>query len=309
MARMTAADVARQAGGKRCGFDGYVCHCPVEGHGKGRGDINPSLSVRDGKNRRVILKCFAGCDWRDVRDAAVARGWIDDGRRLALNLRSRLPAKRLSSPTKLADTAKRDLAMKLFDRSQSIADTLAETYLASRGLCSVTSDALRFHPHLKHPSGEYAPALVALITHGADATPLAIHRTFIARDGQGKAAVEPQRMMLGPVRGGCVRLAPGAEHILIGEGIETCLACMQATGLPAWAALTTSGFHNLELPPEIGTVTILCDGDQPGQDAAKAAAARWTRQSRQVRIAHPPKGQDFNDVLRSDPEVGSGGAT
>ena len=83
---------------------------------------------------------------------------------------------------------------------------------------------------------------------------------------------------------------------------------MQATGLPAWAALTTSGFHALDLPPEVKRITILSDGDEPGRDAARVAAARWTREGRHVRIAHPPQGQDFNDVLLVDAGTGPGEA-
>jgi hypothetical protein len=36
--------------------------------------------------------------------------------------------------------------------------------------------------------------------------------------------------MLGPCRGGVVRLADPGKVLMIGEGIETCLAAMQATG-------------------------------------------------------------------------------
>ena len=54
--------------------------------------------------------------------------------------------------------------------------------------------------------------MVALVTTGVDGTALAVHRTFLARDGGGKAPVDPQKMMLGPCRGGAVRLAdPGAR--------------------------------------------------------------------------------------------------
>jgi putative DNA primase/helicase len=49
--------------------------------------------------------------------------------------------------------------------------------------------------------------MVALVTSGADGRSLAIHRTFLAREGGGKAPVEPQKMMLGPCCGGAVRLA------------------------------------------------------------------------------------------------------
>ena len=71
--------------------------------------------------------------------------------------------------------------------------------------------------------------MVALVTRGVDDVPLAIHRTFLARDGVGKAPVDPQKMMLGPCRGGAVRLAPAGDVLMVGEGIETCLAAMQAT--------------------------------------------------------------------------------
>ena len=72
--------------------------------------------------------------------------------------------------------------------------------------------------------------MVALVTRGADDTPLAIHRTFLARDGSGKAPVDPVKMMLGPCRGGAVRLGEPGDVLMVGEGIETSLAAMQATG-------------------------------------------------------------------------------
>ena len=90
--------------------------------------------------------------------------------------------------------------------------------------------------------------MVALVARGHDDEPLAIHRTFLARDGVGKARVTPQKMMLGPCRGGAVRLAVPAGKLMIGEGIETCLAAMQATGLPAWAALSTIGISSVCAP-------------------------------------------------------------
>ena len=107
----------------------------------------------------------------------------------------------------------------------------------------------------------------------------------------------PTRMMLGPCRGGAIRLAPHAGHLLVGEGLETCLAAMQATGIPAWAALSTSGLKALDLPGEVREVTILADADEAGEAAAQSAAGRWVRQGRLVRIARPPYGLDFNDVL------------
>jgi hypothetical protein len=139
--------------------------------------------------------------------------------------------------------------------------------------------------------------MVALVTRGVDDAPLAIHRTFLARDGSGKAPVDPQKMMLGPCRGGAVRLAMAGEVLMVGEGIETSLAAMQATGYPAWAALSTSGLLALDLPPGVRDVIVLADGDEAGKSAARNAALRWKREGRRVRIAHPPEGMDFNDML------------
>jgi DNA primase len=84
---------------------------------------------------------------------------------------------------------------------------------------------------------------------------------------------------------------------MVGEGIETCLAAMQATEHPVWAALSTSGLRSLELPSTIREVIILADGDDAGEAAARNAALRWHREGRRVRIARPPRGTDFNDVL------------
>ena len=79
-------------------------------------------------------------------------------------------------------------------------------------------------------------------------------------------------MMLGPCRGGAVRLADPSDVLMVGEGIETCLAAMQATGYPAWAALSTSGLRALDLPEDVRDVIVLADGDDPGEAAARDCA-------------------------------------
>ena len=86
---------------------------------------------------------------------------------------------------------------------------------------------------------------------------------------------------------------------MVGEGIETCLAAMQATGNAAWAALSTSGLRSLDLPRDVRDVIVLADGDEPGEAAAQHCARRWKREGRRVRIARPPQGMDFNDLLKA----------
>ena len=88
--------------------------------------------------------------------------------------------------------------------------------------------------------------------------------------------------------------------MLIGEGVETCLAAMEATAQPAWVALSTAGMARLLLPPHLRTVIILADHDLngAGQRAVRAAAERWLAEGRRGPLAMPPEpGGDFNDVL------------
>ena len=88
---------------------------------------------------------------------------------------------------------------------------------------------LRFHPAVPHsPSALWWPAMVALVTHGTDNTPLAIHRTYSARDGSGRAAVEQDKMMLGPTSGGAVRLSAAGETLMVVKASR--LVCPRAAG-------------------------------------------------------------------------------
>jgi hypothetical protein len=130
-----------------------------------------------------------------------------------------------------------------------------------------------------------------------DCAPTAIHRTFLSRDGTSKAPVGTAKMMLGPCGGGVVRLGGEGRVLLIGEGIETCLSAMQATGHRTWAALSASGLRRLTLPEDERDIVILADADAAGEAASMVAARRWVREGRRVRVARPPAGMDFNDML------------
>jgi hypothetical protein len=198
------------------------------------------------------------------------------------------------------DSTRTKAALSVWQSTSPAGGTLVETYLSSRDLSLSPPATLRFHVGLRHPSGGIWPAMVALITDGVSDTPLAIHRTFIAPNGAGKAPVEPQKMMLGPCRGGAVRLGPIGESLVVGEGIETILSVMQATRLSGWAALSASGLRMLKLPPVPLAVQIVvaADNDPTGRAAAEHAATAWTAEGRKVRIALPQiECADFNDVL------------
>jgi putative DNA primase/helicase len=284
----SAAAIAKALGGRPIGGTWMAC-CPAHD------DRTPSLSIRHADDGKVLVRCHAGCDQERVIAALRERGlWTNDDLGPLSRKVRRPPVEHKTDQDEIGRT---EAALAIWGSAKRAQGTLVEVYLASRGIRLPAPDGLRFHPGLRHPSGSKWPAMVALVTRGADGAPLGIHRTFLARDGNGKAPVEPQKMMLGPCRGGAVRLGEPDDMLMVGEGIESCLAAMQATGNPAWAALSTAGLRVLELPGSVREVIILADGDNPGEEAARAAALRWSREGRRVRIARPPRGADFNDML------------
>ena len=288
---MAAADaIAKALGGRKAGI-GWIARCPAHD------DRNPSLSLSTGRGGKILLRCHSGCGQAQVIDALRARDlWEHRGRHCGRPRAAKADHPK-NAPSERDDTDRIEYALRIWRAAVPAPSTLAETYLQSRGLCLPLSSALRFHGGLKHSSGGIWPAMVALVSRGPDNAPLAVHRTFLARNGGGKASVDPKKMMLGPCRGGAVRLSQPGNMLMVGEGIETCLAAMQATGHPAWAALSTSGLRALDIPDYVREVIVLADGDDPGEAAARDCAMGWQREGRRVRIARPPRGQDFNDVL------------
>jgi len=270
---MDAEAFARALGGKKSGRQ-WLCRCPAHD------DANASLLVFDG-HTTVQFRCQAGCDPREVIAALKPHG-------------GSLPLGSFNREVDKSEAEKIAYARKQYDNASPGSGTLVTGYLAARGITIATPDRLHFG-RLKHsPSRKSYPCMIGLVTDYKD-RPLGIHRTFLK--GNAKAPVDPAKMLLGPCRGGAVRLAPASDEVLVGEGIETCLSVMQEVGLPAWAALSAPGLAALVLPPEVRRVIVLADGDDAGEQAVQRASERWMDEGRHVRIARPPWGLDFNDVL------------
>lgn len=196
---------------------------------------------------------------------------------------------------------KREWALDLWNDARPAVGTVVQTYLAARGITLRDDMPLRFLPnHLDRDGGKRWPVMVALMVDCAG-TPQAIHRTFIAQDGKGKAPIATPRKTLGMVAGAAVRLAPVADRLVIGEGIETSISAGLMMGAPAWAAISAPNLEfKLKLPDSIREIIVAADHDGPGLKAARAALARWRAEGRTVKIARPQTpGQDFNDLLRA----------
>jgi hypothetical protein len=142
-------------------------------------------------------------------------------------------------------------------------------------------------------------AAVEHLEHGL----VAVHRTWLAQDGGGKATISPEHVTTGPVGGGAVRFAGRCADrcLAIGEGLETTLSAMELSGRPGWAALSWIGLLKLLLPAEAQDIMIFVDRDRDGcgERAARRVAGRWVGEGRKVQLVIPDQpGTDANDLLR-----------
>ncbi len=285
---MTAETIAKALGGRKAGRT-WMARCPAHD------DRKPSLSIATGDEGRVLVCCHAGCSQAAVVAALKARG-LWPGRDAHQRQYRPVPAPEPYRKANALEKARRDLVARIWHQTGPASGSLIAFYLASRGIVAPLPPDLHFHPALRHPTGAYLPAMVAAVRN-VDGDVTGLHRTWLREDGAGKAALSPAKAMLGVCRGGAVRLAEVDDELGVSEGVESGLSVQQATGLPVWAALSTSGLTGLVMPARVHRIVILADGDEPGEKAAQMAAARWCHEGREVRIARPPRGADFNDLL------------
>jgi hypothetical protein len=133
------------------------------------------------------------------------------------------------------------------------------------------------------------PCLVARVIVPATGEFLGIQRIALRSDGQEKAEILVPKASIGPTKGGAVvfgKLEVGTE-ILEGEGVETVLSAVQATGLPGIATLSASTLGKPALPAGRPVVIL---GELGSEAAARAGAQRRYEQGRAVRILFPGKG-------------------
>jgi phage/plasmid primase-like uncharacterized protein len=280
---MSAIEIAEALNLKRAGL-AYRGDCPACGYAG-------TFSVTE-KDGRALWWC-ASCQDRDGLTAAVRSVVAGDW-----------AAPAGAVPPLAVDPASRTrAALALWDASMPVSGTLAAVYLAARGLVGEASPALRFHPALRHPNAPGTfPAMVALIVSTQTGEPVAIHRTYLRRDGSGKADLDPSKASKGPMAGGAIMLhdlRPSAP-LVIGEGIESSLAAGRMMGAPAWAAVAAGNMQRITPPAEPSEIIIAADPDPVGQREAWAASDAWQAAGRRVRVAVPDTtGQDFNDLLRA----------
>ena len=294
-----AQQITQGLRGKWHGIYGMVC-CPVHN------DRTPSLKISDSRESELLVYCFGGCDWRDVKDELRRLGfleeWIgsqDASARHSDSSQHKLSVDKLEKQRAEVGILK---AKSVYALTKPVTETLVPVYLRSRGITGLLPPSIRGMDKLYHsPSGQLYPAMVAAVCAWPGQEVSGIHRTYLSSDGLGKAGTSRDKMMLGCCSGGAVRLGPVGDLLAVTEGIETGLSVMQSMNIPTWAALSAGGIIALKLPPVQITsrIVIFADNDPVGIGAANTAAEKWRADGHEVTIALPPTpGTDFNDAAK-----------
>ena len=125
-----------------------------------------------------------------------------------------------------------------------------------------------------------------------------MHRTWLDRNGAGKAPIAAPRRALGHLLGSAVRFGVASDVMIAGEGIETMLSlrCV-LPDMPMAAPLSANHLTALILPPPLRRLYIARDNDAAGRHAAMRLRDRARAAGIEALILWPVT-NDFNADLR-----------
>jgi putative DNA primase/helicase len=186
--------------------------------------------------------------------------------------------------------------------------TVTVQYLKARALDlpdDLAGAVLRFHPGCpwrNEDTGrtERIPALIAAFRSIDDDDITAIHRI---RLDQPQRWPKAGRRMLGLVHHAAVKLDPVATTLIIGEGVETCMAARQcmATGdierAPIWALGSVGAISFFPVLDGVRRLIILGESGEASAQAVRLCGQRWQRAGRRVQLLYSEIGSDVNDTL------------
>lgn len=274
----------------------------------------------------LVAACLFGGDKRQA--FAWARGWLgfgdvpehDAARRAQLRAQAEARKER-----EVADEKKTRAGIKRLwlGCAEKLRGTPVDLYLQGRGIelsrLQRQPRSLRFHASLRQPeAGASFPALVAGCVSAAGEM-VAVHRTWLARDGASgawvKAPVRDPKMTWGRLGGASIRLwrgasnralkdAPKGEAVVITEGIEDGLTvALAAPELRVLVGVSLANMGQMKLPEQIGRVVIHAHNDEAPAAIAglERAVANFRAQGFDVALARAPGGaKDFNDVVKAN---------
>src|SRR5262245_4858018 len=199
-------------------------------------------------------------------------------------------------------------AQALWNEAADPRGTVTVQYLKARALDlpdDLAGAVLRFHPRCpgrNEDTGrtERIPALLAAFRSIDDDNITAVHRI---RLDQPQRWPKADRRMLGLVHHAAVKLDPVATTLIIGEGVETCMAARQcmATGdierAPIWALGSVGAISFFPVLDGVRRLIILGERGEASAQAVRLCGQRWQRAGRRVQVLYSEIGSDVNDAL------------
>ena len=253
----------------------WYCHGCAEG-----GDVISFVMRRAGCRFVEALEWLADLDGRALPDARREKGTIGHRRRR----------------TVFAQAAK-----DIWRGSVPVHGTIAELYLASRGIVGPVPGTLRFARAPAWIDGDtgqrrnFRPALIAAC-QDVDGHIIGIQRTFLAPGGR-KSSMRSPRLSLGQIRGGALRFGPESADVMLVEGVEDGLSLQRMfVGATVWATLGAGNLPHVELPNGVKRVILAGDNDGPGRAAVDAGIIAYEAKGREVAAIFPrAEMRDFNE--------------
>jgi hypothetical protein len=289
--------------------------------------------VADKKGDILDLIAYRACGADRFRDRAsdvlmFARDFLghdkmkpEERQRMAQSAQREVAMGDAARVAELEKNRRRALAVWLDSKKHPFIDSLADTYLRERAIdvrrLTRMPSALGFLPAAFHSDSNSSwPCMVAGMSDDAGNI-VAIHRTFLDRDGQSKAPVEPQRKIWPAFKGCAMRMwrgetklspAEAAKHGLLDtmvlcEGVEDALSI--ALGAPqfrVWAVGALGNLQAIKLPACSRDVIVWADNDWSKRQAASQldkGVEALAAQGAKVSVARAHVGKDANDLLRS----------
>jgi hypothetical protein len=270
---------------------------PPPGHSKH--DRSASVRFDPTAPGGFIVHSFAGDDPIPIRDYV-------QGRLLFISNGGPPPA--LPSPKRERNEAGRtEMALGIWADAYDPRGTPVQAYLRYRCLDlpdEAAGEAIRFHPACPF-AGTRTPAMVCLVRDVVTNEPKAIHRTALSPDGRKATVKGHDRLSLGPIGGGAIKLTPDPDVTTclgIGEGLESTLSLQLAHEFgpsPVWSLLSAGGIGGFPLLSGIECLWVAVDHDPAGLRAAATLSGRWSKAGRELFLVKPRTERlDLNDTIK-----------
>ena len=275
--------------------DGYMGHCPAHE------DKSPSFSFKETSDGKILMKCFAGCSYENIRTA--------------INQKIGYFPANTTRKEGGSNAARIELFKQIYENKKSIlenGETPASNYLKIRGLDPKLAEGILFYGKNLSTQDNGAiiesDALLVPIKNWINEV-IGLQRIFVDQHGH-KQSMDSPKKVIGSILGNAF-FGDVKDIVHIAEGPETTLAVYQAVKEPCLSTLSASNLKQLSLPSSIKEVHIWADNDksETGQKAARHLAENLFNLGKKVFIHLPQrtnaddKYRDWLDVFNEEGEI------